>query len=167
MVPPTLPCTSVHFSSSSVRASAAPLVTFQVYIPSLLTLEVWGSYNQISRRQVMQMTRLEDLTPAPSMTLPIEHSSRPTLGFPLGTALLLLVIFALSGMFSCCYHWDKLRSLWSRHPALFEESEHTAISIASSPSKTSDHKVNFRPMHTPHPNMFLNTRKIITVANLS
>ena len=90
MVPPTLPCTSVHFSSSSVRASAAPLVTFQVYIPSLLTLEVWGSYNQISRRQVMQMTRLEDLTPAPSMTLPIEHSSRPTLGFPLGTALQLL-----------------------------------------------------------------------------
>ena len=168
MVPPTSPCTSVHFSSSSVRASAAPLVTFQVYIPSLLTLKVWGSYNQISRRQVMQMTRLEDLTPAPSMTLPIEHSSRPTLGFPLGTALLLLVIFALSGMFSCCYHWDKLRSLWSRHPALFEESEHTAISIASSPSKTtSDHKVNFRPMHTPHPNMFLNTRKIITVANLS
>ncbi|XP_066364914.1 uncharacterized protein At5g65660-like isoform X2 [Miscanthus floridulus] len=114
MVPPTLPCTSVHFSSSS-----------------------------ISRRQVMQMTRLEDLTPAPSMTLPIEHSSRPTLGFPLGTALLLLVIFALSGMFSCCYHWDRIRSLlWSRHPALFEESEHTAISIASSPSKTtSDHKL--------------------------
>ena len=116
----------------------------------------------------MQMTRLEDLTPSPSMTLPVEHSSRPTLGFPLGTALLLLVIFALSGMFSCCYHWDKLRSLWSRHPALFEESEHTAISIASSPSKTtSDHKVNLRPMRTPHPNMLLNTQKIVTVANLS
>jgi len=126
------------------------------YLPSIYTkpprLGSLGCYNQISRRQVMQMTRLEDLTPAPSMTLPIEHSSRPTLGFPLGTALLLLVIFALSGMFSCCYHWDKLRSLLrSRHPGLFEESEHTAISIASSPSKTtSDHKVNFRPMHTPH-----------------
>ncbi|XP_057784337.1 uncharacterized protein At5g65660 [Salvia miltiorrhiza] len=35
--------------------------------------------------------------------------SRPSLGFPLGTALLLVVIFSLSGIFSCCYHWDKLR----------------------------------------------------------
>ncbi|XP_039115648.1 uncharacterized protein At5g65660-like [Dioscorea cayenensis subsp. rotundata] len=41
-------------------------------------------------------------------------SSRPTLGFPLGTALLLIVIFCLSGIFSCCYHWDKLRSLRAR-----------------------------------------------------
>ncbi|KAL1810038.1 hypothetical protein ACET3Z_027028 [Daucus carota] len=38
-------------------------------------------------------------------------SSRPSLGFPLGTALLLIVIFSLSGIFSCCYHWDKIRSL--------------------------------------------------------
>ncbi|KAF8410665.1 hypothetical protein HHK36_003197 [Tetracentron sinense] len=38
-------------------------------------------------------------------------ASRPSLGFPLGTALLLIIIFCLSGFFSCCYHWDKLRSL--------------------------------------------------------
>ncbi|CAN4083104.1 unnamed protein product [Withania somnifera] len=38
-------------------------------------------------------------------------ASRPSLGFPLGTALLLLIIFSLSGIFSCYYHWDKLRSL--------------------------------------------------------
>ncbi|KAI4324816.1 hypothetical protein MLD38_030270 [Melastoma candidum] len=38
-------------------------------------------------------------------------TSRPSLGFPLGTALLLLVLFSLSGIFSCCYHWDKVRSL--------------------------------------------------------
>ncbi|KAM0001930.1 hypothetical protein Hdeb2414_s0003g00084641 [Helianthus debilis subsp. tardiflorus] len=44
---------------------------------------------------------------------PLHHSdsARPTLGFPLGTALLLLVIFSLSGILSCCYHWDKLRHL--------------------------------------------------------
>lgn len=45
---------------------------------------------------------------------PVPHhsdGSRPSLGFPLGTALLLLVIFSLSGIFSCCYHWDKFRSL--------------------------------------------------------
>ncbi|XP_062213053.1 uncharacterized protein At5g65660 [Phragmites australis] len=91
----------------------------------------------------MQMNRLEDLTPAPSMPMPMEHhSSRPTLGFPLGTALLLLVIFSLSGIFSCCYHWDKLRSLLrSPHPVMFQEGQHTVISFASSPSKTaSDHK---------------------------
>ncbi|KAJ4966395.1 hypothetical protein NE237_018244 [Protea cynaroides] len=42
-----------------------------------------------------------------------QHSdpSRPSIGFPLGTALLLIVIFCLSGFFSCCYHWDKIRSL--------------------------------------------------------
>lgn len=37
--------------------------------------------------------------------------SRPSIGFPLGTALLLIVIFSLSGVFSCCYHWEKIRSL--------------------------------------------------------
>ncbi|PIN02191.1 hypothetical protein CDL12_17596 [Handroanthus impetiginosus] len=35
--------------------------------------------------------------------------SRPSLGFPLGTALLMMVIFTLTGIISCCYHWDKLR----------------------------------------------------------
>ncbi|CAN8277575.1 unnamed protein product [Cochlearia groenlandica] len=38
-------------------------------------------------------------------------ASRPSLGFPLGTALLLIIIFSLSGIFSCCYHWDKHRSI--------------------------------------------------------
>ncbi|CAN0917622.1 Uncharacterized protein At5g65660 [Linum grandiflorum] len=49
---------------------------------------------------------------------PPQHvdASRPSLGFPLGTALLLIVIFSLSGIFSCCYHWDKLRSLRGRGP---------------------------------------------------
>ncbi|KAK1269546.1 hypothetical protein QJS04_geneDACA006458 [Acorus gramineus] len=45
----------------------------------------------------------------PSTSSP--STSRPSLGFPLGTALLLIVIFCLSGIFSCCYHRDKLRSL--------------------------------------------------------
>ncbi|XP_073158205.1 uncharacterized protein At5g65660-like [Henckelia pumila] len=39
--------------------------------------------------------------------------SGPSIGFPLGTALVLLVIFSLSGIFSCCYHWDKLRRSFS------------------------------------------------------
>ncbi|KAK7407170.1 hypothetical protein VNO78_08859 [Psophocarpus tetragonolobus] len=44
------------------------------------------------------------------MSPPHMDTSRPSLGFPLGTALLLIIIFSLSGIFSCCYHWDKLRS---------------------------------------------------------
>jgi hypothetical protein len=69
------------------------------------------------------------------------HSSRPTLGFPLGTALLIFVIFSLSGIFSGCYHWEKLRSF--RRQRLRGEHEnqeqtnnqHISISIPSSPSK--------------------------------
>ncbi|XP_057975941.1 uncharacterized protein At5g65660 isoform X2 [Malania oleifera] len=48
---------------------------------------------------------------SPDFSPPHPDSSRPSLGFPLGTALLLIVIFTLSGIFSCCYHWDKFRSL--------------------------------------------------------
>nr|DAD40844.1 TPA_asm: hypothetical protein HUJ06_015167 [Nelumbo nucifera] len=48
----------------------------------------------------------QNLTPSHHL-----DASRPSLGFPLGTALLLIVIFGLSGVFSCCYHWEKLRSL--------------------------------------------------------
>uniref|UniRef100_A0A453MLV7 Uncharacterized protein n=1 Tax=Aegilops tauschii subsp. strangulata TaxID=200361 RepID=A0A453MLV7_AEGTS len=92
----------------------------------------------------MRMNMPQGLTPAPaSMTIPMSHSSRPTLGFPLGTALLLLVIFSLSGIFSCCYHWDRLRSLlWSRHPSMLQDGPHTVISIGLVPSKAaSEHKV--------------------------
>ncbi|KAL3526949.1 hypothetical protein ACH5RR_011605 [Cinchona calisaya] len=47
---------------------------------------------------------------SPDYSPPHMDASRPSLGFPLGTALLLIIIFSLSGIFSCCYHWDKLRS---------------------------------------------------------
>ncbi|MQL84079.1 hypothetical protein Taro_016600 [Colocasia esculenta] len=51
---------------------------------------------------------------------PTSSSSRPMLGFPLGTALLLLVIFCLSGVLSCCYHWDKIQALRRRALGLGE-----------------------------------------------
>ncbi|CAA2987363.1 Hydroxyproline-rich glyco family [Olea europaea subsp. europaea] len=40
-----------------------------------------------------------------------DDGSRLSLGFPLGTALLLLLIFILSGIFSCLCHWEKICSL--------------------------------------------------------
>jgi len=43
-------------------------------------------------------------------------SSRPSIGFPLGLALLLLMLFCMSAFFSCCLHWDKLRSLLHSSP---------------------------------------------------
>uniref|UniRef100_A0A7N0TIG7 Hydroxyproline-rich glycoprotein family protein n=1 Tax=Kalanchoe fedtschenkoi TaxID=63787 RepID=A0A7N0TIG7_KALFE len=55
-----------------------------------------------------------DQMESPDYPPPLVDASRPSLGFPLGTALLLLVIFSLSGIFSCCYHWDKLRSIRHR-----------------------------------------------------
>ncbi|CAN4123642.1 unnamed protein product [Withania somnifera] len=41
----------------------------------------------------------------------VDSSSRPSLGFPLGTAFLLIAVFSLSGIFSFCYHWNRIRSL--------------------------------------------------------
>ncbi|GMI67229.1 hypothetical protein like AT5G65660 [Hibiscus trionum] len=60
-------------------------------------------------------------------------AARPSLGFPLGTALLLFVIFSLSGIFSCCYHWDKLKYL----RGAFSDADADAddADIEASPSK--------------------------------
>ncbi|KAM0012137.1 hypothetical protein Hdeb2414_s0056g00757801 [Helianthus debilis subsp. tardiflorus] len=61
----------------------------------------------------MAMEVVVKLMEAPYHAPPEYHhdSSRPSIGFPLGTTLLLIVVFTLSGIFSCCYHWDKLRHL--------------------------------------------------------
>ncbi|KFK28234.1 hypothetical protein AALP_AA8G489700 [Arabis alpina] len=75
------------------------------------------------------MENTQDFSP------PHIDASRPSLGFPLGTALLLIIIFSLSGIFSCCYHWDKHRSL---RRSLANASGHpSAVSsdIESSPFK--------------------------------
>ncbi|KAF3335155.1 hypothetical protein FCM35_KLT19662 [Carex littledalei] len=70
------------------------------------------------------------------------HPSRPTLGFPLGTALLIFVIFSLSGIFSGCYHWEKIRAFRQQMRRGEHENQedqtsdhHISVSIPSSPSK--------------------------------
>ncbi|KAE8010454.1 hypothetical protein FH972_006825 [Carpinus fangiana] len=72
------------------------------------------------------MMESQDLSP------PHMDASRPSLGFPLGTALLLIIIFSLSGIFSCCYHWDKFRSL---RRSFSEDPDHEP-DIEASPSKS-------------------------------
>ncbi|AES80352.1 hypothetical protein MtrunA17_Chr7g0249111 [Medicago truncatula] len=42
-----------------------------------------------------------------------------------GTALLLLIIFSLSGIFSCCYHWEKFLSLHQSLSHLESPQAHT------------------------------------------
>ncbi|KAJ4714617.1 hydroxyproline-rich glycoprotein family protein [Melia azedarach] len=74
---------------------------------------------------------------SPDFSPPHGDASRPSLGFPLGTALLLIVIFSLSGIFSCCYHWDKLRSLRQS----FSEDADPEADNEGSPSKS-------KPAHT-------------------
>lgn len=41
----------------------------------------------------------------------IEDSDRPSIGFPLGLALLLILLLFMCGFFTCCIHWNKLRAL--------------------------------------------------------
>ncbi|KAH9300831.1 hypothetical protein KI387_012414 [Taxus chinensis] len=39
---------------------------------------------------------------------------KSSLGFPLGTALVILIVLGISALFSCCYHWERIRSFPSR-----------------------------------------------------
>lgn len=76
----------------------------------------------------------QDLSP------PHVDASRPSLGFPLGTALLLIIIFSLSGIFSCCYHWEKLRSFRRN----FADGTDPDADIEASSSKSKpEYTVNF------------------------
>ncbi|PSS21196.1 Uncharacterized protein CEY00_Acc10238 [Actinidia chinensis var. chinensis] len=74
------------------------------------------------------------------------EASRPSLGFPLGTPLLLIIIFSVSGILSCCYHWAKLRFLCrsvsadtdpeadNAEPLSKPETTHTGLKQNQSPS---------------------------------
>ncbi|OAY33530.1 uncharacterized protein At5g65660 [Manihot esculenta] len=72
-------------------------------------------------------------------------ASRPSLGFPLGTALLLIIIFTLSGIFSCCYHWDKFRSLRRSSSGNADPEDHFEPSPAKSKPLHTDSKQNESP----------------------
>ncbi|KAF2283845.1 hypothetical protein GH714_016472 [Hevea brasiliensis] len=77
---------------------------------------------------------------SPDFSPPHLDASRPSLGFPLGIALLLIIIFTLSGIFSCCYHWDKLRSL-SRS---FSDDHEHEDDIEASTSKSTPHHTDLK-----------------------
>ncbi|KAE9596951.1 hypothetical protein Lal_00007390 [Lupinus albus] len=69
-------------------------------------------------------------------------TSRPSLGFPLGTSLLLIIIFTLSGIFSCCYHRDKFRSLQTSLIQSNSTPTPTPTHHSSSPNSNTELKQN-------------------------
>ncbi|XP_047335760.1 uncharacterized protein At5g65660-like [Impatiens glandulifera] len=70
---------------------------------------------------------------------------RPTLGFPLGTGLLIFVIFSLSGLFSCCYHWDRVQSL--RRSFFPNNHDLEAPSAADADDGSPSKPTNLPPLH--------------------
>ncbi|CAO2828720.1 unnamed protein product [Amaranthus hypochondriacus] len=85
---------------------------------------------------------------------PVAHhsdASRPSLGFPLGTGLLLIVIFSLSGIFSCCYHWDKFRSLRRSysHDLDLEAANHHSNSAKPNPNYLKQEEMASLPVIMP------------------
>ncbi|XWS14867.1 hypothetical protein CRYUN_Cryun35bG0045600 [Craigia yunnanensis] len=75
-------------------------------------------------------------------------SSRPSIGFPLGLALLLILLFCISGVLICCLNWHKLRALIlqsSDHPDDNEDFQsdidHSPAVQAASPVMKSRQKI--------------------------
>ncbi|KAJ6405056.1 hypothetical protein OIU84_013100, partial [Salix udensis] len=71
--------------------------------------------------------------------------NRPSLGFPIGLVLLLLMLFIMSGLFSCCLHWEKVLSLFGvsgeeNHSHIEEDIEHL-------PQKSSPPHVKLKKNH--------------------
>ncbi|XP_059287169.1 uncharacterized protein At5g65660-like isoform X1 [Lycium ferocissimum] len=66
----------------------------------------------------------------------MSSSSRPNLSFPLGLALLVLVLVCMIGIFSCCYHWDKLRSFLCYSTSAHDDQSSSDGSNVSASSKS-------------------------------
>lgn len=118
---------SFHFRTNRQRVCTFtrthPMLTLYIHSPtphplsfylasSILSKKLICSiYESRSRSSRRETKLIYQVMQSPYYAPAHVDSSRPSLSFPLGTALLLIVIFSLSGIFSCCYHWDKLRSL--------------------------------------------------------
>lgn len=78
-----------------------------------------------------------------------EALNRPSIGFPLGLGLLVILLFCMSAFFACCLHWEKLRSLLQSSDQDFNSD--IEADIPQSPRKpVPPHKVRF---HLPRPSL--------------
>ncbi|GLJ07459.1 hypothetical protein SUGI_0067550 [Cryptomeria japonica] len=44
----------------------------------------------------------------------VSTTGKPPMGFPFGTAVILFLVLGISALFSCCYHWEKIRNMHHR-----------------------------------------------------
>jgi hypothetical protein len=58
------------------------------------------------------------------------NTTRPTLGFPLGTTLILVIVFGINALFSCCYRWENIRNMHSRQDRRNNSSQPTNRSFS-------------------------------------
>ncbi|KAL4333658.1 hypothetical protein GQ457_07G024430 [Hibiscus cannabinus] len=60
-------------------------------------------------------------------------SSRPIIGYPLGVALLLILLFCISGFLIGCVNWHKLQALILRYSPDHDHNDNTRSDIDRSP----------------------------------
>ena len=81
----------------------------------------------------------------------MEDSTRPLIGFPLGLALLLILLLCMSAFFYCCFQWEKLRSLFISSPD--DNISDIEADLPNSPRKPlSPHKVRTYLYFSSFPN---------------
>ncbi|KAF5455919.1 uncharacterized protein At5g65660-like [Juglans microcarpa x Juglans regia] len=66
-------------------------------------------------------------------------SNRPSIGFPLGLGLLLIMLFCMVAFYAACLHWDKLRSLLQSSPDVTSDLETNSPNSPRKPA--SPHKM--------------------------
>ncbi|XP_058220409.1 uncharacterized protein At5g65660-like [Rhododendron vialii] len=79
------------------------------------------------------------------------RSSRPLMGFPLGLALLVVMLLCMSCLFTCFYHWHKLRSLFIFRPSMHENySESPRDSDSTAPHSPPKYTAKEEPTQGPN-----------------
>ncbi|KAJ9674099.1 hypothetical protein PVL29_023569 [Vitis rotundifolia] len=72
--------------------------------------------------------------------------SRPVIGFPVGLALLLILLLCMSALMSFCFHWDKFRCL--RH-STGDHTSNTQSRIPHSPPKSVPPHMKWKQNQSP------------------
>ncbi|KAK3231126.1 hypothetical protein Dsin_003007 [Dipteronia sinensis] len=70
-------------------------------------------------------------------------AARPCISFPLGLALLLVLLFCVSGFLCCCLHWNKIRSLFRG----FRDDDTDSIADSDQMNISQLHKIKPASLH--------------------
>eukprot|EP01018_Ginkgo_biloba_P025979 Gb_06691 [translate_table: standard] len=132
---------SSKFILSALETSTIP--NARAYFTSEINM---SEYEGRSGLQRLNRRIMDDISAAGH---PRVDTTRPTLGFPLGTALILLIVFGISALFSCCYHWEKIRNIHNRYDGRNNSSQPSprafmpsALPLPASPASLTPSKNN-------------------------